>query len=134
MKRDTSLCAASRFFALTLGLPVLTALGQAHADEPPAAGMIVSPGSRSEPTATPGASSDVANIDIIQTQPVTPPSPPTSQQRSNGLIRDSHFDLEFIPMTASIGTRGWAACRPSLNRASQKGPSALVLTHRSSAR
>ena len=90
MKRDTSLAAAARLFAMTLGLPALAAAGQAHADELPAPAPIIS-----QPGAAPAASTDVANIDIIQAQPVAPPPPPTSQKSSNGLIRDSHLDFEF---------------------------------------
>jgi hypothetical protein len=69
MKRDTSLAAAARLFAMTLGLPALAAVGQAHADELPAPAPIIS-----QPGAAPATSTDVANIDIIQAQPVAPPT------------------------------------------------------------
>jgi outer membrane porin, OprD family len=89
MKRDTSLAVTSRLLALTLGLPALAGVGHAHADEPPTSSTNVS-----QPTAASAAPVDVANIDVIQAPPVAV-LPPTSQQKSNGLIRDSHFDWEF---------------------------------------
>ena len=101
MKRDTSLAAASRLLALTLGLPALAGAGHAHADEAPAPGTNVS-----QPAAAPAQAADVANIDVIQAVPVAAPLPPTNQRSSNGLIRDSRFDLEFRNYTDYLHGNG----------------------------
>lgn len=111
MTTQRSLSGAKSLAALAIGLPALTMASTAFADDaaaPAAASAAVAqtapaPKAKAKPAttvaqntqqnATPDTNNAIVNAEATQT--VTPQQPLSSQAKSNGLIADSHLNLQF---------------------------------------